>query len=77
MHIVNPEVVLFGGAMTFGRNETDLGRRFLDHIKHTIQSHAFPVPARKTRIDFARLGSDAGFIGAAGCAREEFGESPD
>ena len=27
------------------------------------------VPAAKTRIDYATLGSDAGFIGAAGCAR--------
>ena len=27
-----------------------------------------------TRILFARLGEDAGFIGAAGCALDEFGE---
>ncbi len=73
MHIVNPEVVLLGGAMTFGGGDTELGQRFLGHIRDTIRLHAFPIPARHTRIDFARLGSDAGYIGAAGCARAEFG----
>jgi glucokinase len=33
---------------------------------------AFPVCAAKTRIEFAGLGGDAGFIGAAGCARLAF-----
>jgi hypothetical protein len=30
---------------------------------------AFPVPAEKTQIVYAKLGTEAGFIGAAGCAR--------
>jgi glucokinase len=34
---------------------------------------AFPIPAATTRIDYARLGGNAGFIGAAGCARQRFG----
>ncbi len=72
MHTINPEVVLLGGAMTFGRNETELGRRFLAKIKQVVCDHAFPVLAEKTVIDYATLGADAGFIGAAGCAREAF-----
>jgi len=28
------------------------------------------VPAEKTRICYAELGSDAGFIGAAACGRQ-------
>lgn len=76
MHIINPDVVLLGGAMTFGRNETPLGKRFLARIRQTIQQHAFPIPAERTTIDFASLGSDAGYIGAAGCARAEFGTKP-
>jgi glucokinase len=72
MHTINPEMVLFGGAMTFGRNETELGRRFLQEIRNEVKRRAFPVPAEKTRIEYASLGGDAGYIGAAGCARLKF-----
>ncbi|RPI88090.1 MAG: ROK family protein [Planctomycetaceae bacterium] len=74
MHTINPEMVLFGGAMTFGRNERELGRRFIQEIRNEVKKRAFPIPAAKTIIDFASLGSDAGFIGAAGCARLKWGE---
>jgi glucokinase len=74
MHIINPDTVLLGGAMTFGRKETELGRRFLARIQETINQHAFPIPAERTVIDYASLGGDAGFIGAAGCARAAFGK---
>lgn len=73
MHIIDPDMVLFGGAMTFGRNETPLGRRFLKRIQDEVKIRAFPVPAEKTIIDYASLGGDAGYIGAAGCARLAFG----
>jgi glucokinase len=75
MHILNPDTVLLGGAMTFGRKETELGRRFLARIQETVNQHAFPIPAERTIIDYASLGGDAGFIGAAGCARAAFGKS--
>ena len=35
----------------------------------------FPVLAENTIIDFATLGSDSGFIGAAGVARAQFGQN--
>jgi glucokinase len=73
MHTIDPDVVLFAGAMTFGRNESELGRRFLQRIRDEVKIRAFPVPYEKTRIDYASLGGNAGFIGAAGCARLEFG----
>ncbi len=72
MHTVDPEMVLIGGAMTFGQNATRTGRDFLERIKQEIQKRAFPIPAQKTRIEFAQLGSEAGFIGAAGCAAKAF-----
>lgn len=72
IHIINPAMVLIGGAMTFGRNETELGRRFVERVREEVRSRAFSVPASKTIIDYAALGGDAGFIGAAGCARLEF-----
>jgi glucokinase len=31
---------------------------------------AFPVPAATTIVRYAQLGNDAGFIGAAACARQ-------
>jgi glucokinase len=74
MHTINPQMVLFGGAMTFGRNETELGRRFIQEIRNEIKKRAFPIPAAKTIIEYASLGSDAGYIGAAGCARLKFGD---
>jgi glucokinase len=73
MHTINPSMFLFGGAMTFGRNETQLGRRFLQAIKDEVKKRAFHVPFERTTIDFATLGGDAGYIGAAGCARLKFG----
>src|SRR5260370_631194 len=76
MHTIDPEMVLYGGAMTFGRNETPLGRRFLEEIKAEVKKRAFPIPAAKTVIEYASLGSDAGFIGAAGGARLTFGSPP-
>lgn len=71
MHTIDPNMVLFGGAMTFGRHEHELGRRFLKRIKDEVRIRAFPVPYENTIIDYATLGGDAGYIGAAGCARRE------
>lgn len=73
MHTIDPDMVLFGGAMTFGGGDSALGRRFLQRIKDEVKVRAFPVPYAKTKIDYATLGSDAGYIGAAGCARLKFG----
>ncbi|MDA1013709.1 MAG: ROK family protein [Planctomycetota bacterium] len=75
MHVINPDIFLFGGGMNFGRNDTKLGRRFLQRIKDEIQTRAFPVPFARTRIEYASLGGEAGFIGAAGCARLELWKS--
>lgn len=72
MHVLNPEMILIGGAMTFGQNATPLGRRFLETLRREVAAHTFPIPAQKTVIDYASLGGDAGFIGAAGCARIAF-----
>jgi glucokinase len=67
MHTVDPDVVLFAGGMTAA------GEPFLADIQKYVRSLAFPIPAARTQIRFAKLGNDAGFIGAAGCARKTFG----
>jgi len=71
MHTIDPAGVLLAGAMTFGGNETELGRRFLGRITEEVKRRAFPVLAERTTINFASLGGDAGYIGAAGIARVE------
>ena len=66
MHTVDPDIILFGGGMIAA------GRTFLEQIRGFIRKLALPVPAEKTLIGYAELGGDAGFIGAAGCARLAF-----
>jgi glucokinase len=63
MHTIDPDMVVFGGGMTAA------GEPFLARIRKHVRAMAFPVPAEKTQIVFAKLGSDAGFIGAAACGR--------
>ncbi len=64
MHIIDPDMIVYGGGMTAA------GDGFLNRIRHHINELAFPVPAAKTAVLYAQLGSDAGFIGAAACARQ-------
>jgi len=71
MHTIDPSGILVGGAMTFGGAETELGRQFLARIIEDVKQRAYAVPAENTVIDFATLGGDAGYIGAAGIARAE------
>ncbi len=69
MHTIDPGAVILGGAINFGGHETELGRKFLDRVRQEVKARAFPVPAKHTVVDFARLGGDAGYLGAAGKAR--------
>ena len=69
VHVIDPALVLLGGAMTFGRNDTAVGREFLRRVHREFRSRTFATLANKISIDYASLGGDAGFIGAAGCAR--------
>ncbi len=69
MHTIDPQGVVIGGAMTFGEHDSPTGRTFLERIKQEVRTRAFPFLVERTTIDFAMLGGDAGFIGAAGLAR--------
>lgn len=68
VHAVDPGLVVLGGAMTFGAHRTKVGELFLATVREEFQSRCFHVVAN-TRIDYASLGGDAGFIGAAGIGR--------
>ena len=71
IHTIDPSGVLLGGAMTFGVRDRQLGRQFLDRVHAEVKCRTFPLLAERTIIDFATLGGDAGFLGAAGIARLE------
>ncbi len=68
-HVIDPEIFMIGGAMNFGGDASPLGREFLDRIRKKTREMVFPAIAQHLKIEFASLGSDAGFIGAAGIAR--------
>jgi glucokinase len=68
VHAVDPGLVVIGGAMTFGGDTSEIGRRFLREVRTEFTRRAFAVVAG-TIIDYAALGGDAGLIGAAGIAR--------
>lgn len=63
MHIIDPDAVVYAGGMTAA------GEPFLAKIRQYVNEMAFPVPAERTLIRYAQLGSDAGMIGAAACAK--------
>ena len=60
---VDPEMIVFGGGMATS------GEWFREKIEASVKQFGLPFPTRSVKICFAKLGSDAGFIGAAGCAR--------
>jgi glucokinase len=66
MHVIDPEMVVFAGGMIAA------GSAFLERIRYHVAQLAFPIPAARTEIRYAQLGADAGFIGAAACARRLF-----
>jgi glucokinase len=59
---VDPEMIVFGGGMA--KDEW-----FRDMIDAYVRRFGLPFPVKTLKVKLATLGSDAGFIGAAGCAR--------
>ncbi len=66
MHTIDPDMVVFAGGMI------GAGEGFLEKIRRHVKELAFPVPAARTLIRYAQLGSDAGLIGAAACGRQVY-----
>lgn len=59
---VDPEMIVFGGGMA--KDEW-----FRAKIHEYVIRFGLPHPVKSVKVGFAKLGSDAGFIGAAGGAR--------
>jgi glucokinase len=71
VHMLDPGLVVLGGAMNFGGKGSEVGQRFLDRIRSAFRARSFDYVANGTKIDFASLGGDAGYLGAAGIARAD------
>lgn len=72
VHAIDPGIILLGGAMNFGGRDCDVGRRFIEGVIAEFRQRTFPNVFEGTKIEFASLGGDAGYIGAAGIARQDF-----
>lgn len=72
MHTIDPAAVVLGGAMNFGGKQSPLGLKFLNRVKQYVDKNAFSILAQRIVIDYAELGGDAGYIGAAGLARAAY-----
>lgn len=71
IHVIDPGSVVLGGAMDFGGADCPIGRRFLHGVREEFRIRTFPNVYQGTELTFATLGSDAGYLGAAGYARKQ------
>jgi glucokinase len=72
VHTIDPESIVIGGAMTFGGAGHPLGEQFIQAIRDHLNARILESLRGKIEVGFAQLGSDAGFIGAAGLARQDY-----
>jgi glucokinase len=59
VNIFNPELIVIGGGLS------KMGKILLNPARRVVKDRAFRLPAKSVRIVRARLGSNAGIIGAA------------
>ena len=64
-HVVDPDLFVFGGGMS------QAGGLLTDTIQKYIADLWWPLDTPPPKLALAKLGNDAGFIGAAGLAKEE------
>jgi glucokinase len=69
LHFLNPEMVVLTGGLT------GAGTMLMEPLMRVVEERAFGRSREDVKIVFARLGVDAGFIGAAGCALTALGTS--
>jgi glucokinase len=72
IHTIDPDAVVLGGAMNFGGSAGRLGREFIQQIRDEVRPRLLQPLRESVRIEFATLGGNAGYIGAAGLARLDY-----
>lgn len=70
-HFSNPQKILLGGGMI------GAGKYLLEPVRKYFIEFTWKAAKDHPQIDFATLGNDAGFIGAAGLALTEIRSRPD
>ena len=60
VNLLNPEIVVIGGGVALFA-----GKDFIRKIEFEVRKRAFPSATKNLRIVKAKLGNDAGFIGAS------------
>ncbi|NOX96949.1 MAG: ROK family protein [Nitrospirae bacterium] len=58
VNLLDPEIIVIGGGVA------QAGRLLFEPIRKTVKERAMSIPARKVKIVPAKLGKDAGLIGA-------------
>ena len=61
LHLYDPDVIVLGGGVTQGMKELDL----LPRIRSLMLGRAMSQRYKNVRLEVARLGDDAGLVGAA------------
>jgi glucokinase len=64
VNLLNPDCVVIGGGVA------NAGKALFESIKNTVKIRAMPVQAAQVKILKAKLGDDAGMIGAALLVKE-------
>ena len=62
INLIDPEIVILGGSIS------NAFKFFSPSMEENIRKHICPVPSEKTKVVRAKLGVNAGFIGAAALA---------
>lgn len=69
INLLNPQIVVIGGGVSEG------GNNFIQRIEKEVKRRAFPTVTKNLKIVKAKLGNDAGFIGAAMLAADTYESS--
>ena len=67
VNFLNPEMIVLGGGVVEALDDT-----FLDNIRAAVEKYALPNTLNGVQIVRAKLGDDAGILGAAALARQRF-----
>ncbi len=68
VNVLNPEVIVFGGSISVHRPE------MLDAVREEIAHRAFPVPARRVRLELAQHSDDVSLLGWLPLWNERIGD---
>lgn len=69
VNFFNPDTIVIGGGVS------SAGRIILDNVRKVIKVRAMPTHGKSVKVVKAKLGNDAGILGAGLLVKEELGKS--